>query len=68
MKYSVGDIVQIRVCGINGLVVSATPDGPMIVYTVAYPDQHGLPISKPFWEHELEDPKDEGFGFGRREG
>lgn len=67
MKYSPGDTVQIRVCRMNGLVVAAKSEGPIAQYEVAYPDQHGLPTSKWFWELELEDPRDEGFGFGRKE-
>lgn len=68
MKYSVGDTVQIRVCGINGLIISAKSEGLMPIYSVAYPDEHGLPIDKLFLEMELDDSCDEGFGFGRKRG
>ena len=67
MKYAVGDTVQIRVCGFNGLVISAKSEGVMPTYRVSYPDEHGLPMDRFFVEMELEDPRDEGFGFGRKE-
>ncbi|HDY67349.1 hypothetical protein LCGC14_3046990 [marine sediment metagenome] len=65
MKYNIGDTVKIRVCDFNGLIISAKVDGTMPIYEVTYPDQHGLPTSKAFWEIELEDVYDGKWGFGR---
>jgi len=61
--FKVGDMVKIRVCNFNGLVIFKRAIDNINEYEVTYSDKDGLPINRYFTEIELEDAQNNKFGF-----